>query len=279
MVRGNDIKRDMKISVCVFGSSSLKTCDSFVNCSFKLGELLSERGHTCVNGAGKFGCMGAVTRGCLVNNGNVIGVIHKKWSVDWDENTEIKTLIRVGGNDLDERKRLLMEKGDCIISLPGGVGTFDELWDAVDCKNLDFKGMKHKPICLINIDNFYDGFIQQLNRAYKEGLLYAPVEEYFYVAKDHIDALNWCETQVILMKSKYPSSSLPITTDTSSSSVDVNINSRKSQKTIPEKAITNTTTTFVTSPTIFHHKLTVLSIFSIGVIVGIVSSRYVTTRK
>lgn len=70
------------------------------------------------------------------------------------------------GEDLTERKQLLYENGDCIISLPGGVGTFDEIWESVSHKSLGMKGLTNKPIVLLNTDGFYDGFILQLNRAF-----------------------------------------------------------------------------------------------------------------
>ena len=51
----------------------------------------------------------------------------------------------------------------------GGVGTFDEIWDSVCGKSLGMKGMKFKPICLINTDGFYNGFVVQMDRSQKEG--------------------------------------------------------------------------------------------------------------
>lgn len=77
--------------------------------------------------------------------------------------------------------------------MPGGVGTFDELWDCICGKSLGMKGMDHKPICVVNIDGFYDGFIMQLRRAYRDGILYGPAETYFHVETDAIEALNWCQ--------------------------------------------------------------------------------------
>ena len=56
-----------------------------------------------------------------------------------------------------------------VCTSPGGVGTFDEIWDSVCGKSLGMKGMKFKPICLINTDGFYDGFVVQMDRSQKEG--------------------------------------------------------------------------------------------------------------
>ena len=122
------------------------------------------------------------------------------WTVDSDEDKEIVDMITVAGDDLEERKRQLLHHGDCVIALPGGVGTFDELWDSVTCKALKLKGMTHKPICLVNLDGYYDGFIVQMTRAQGDGLLYGVAANYFYVAKDVNDALNWCEEQDKIVK-------------------------------------------------------------------------------
>lgn len=80
--------------------------------------------------------------------------------------------------------------------MPGGVGTFDELWDAVSSKSLNFKGLMNKPIVIVNIDGFYDGFIAQLNRAFKEKLLYGTLESYFHVSSTIDDALKYCADEV-----------------------------------------------------------------------------------
>ena len=148
----------MTISVCVFASSR-ESNPRFTKAALELGNLLAEKGLLCVNGAGQFGCMGALNKACHANGGKIRGIIHKKFVVDFGESALIKDLIVSDGDDLVERKQLLMDNGDCIIVLPGGIGTFDEFWDAVGARSLGMKGMGQKPICLVNVDGFYDGFI------------------------------------------------------------------------------------------------------------------------
>jgi uncharacterized protein (TIGR00730 family) len=179
--------------VCVFGSSSKNTNHRYVAEAVKLGEVLAQRGMLCVNGAGSTGCMGGVNKGCEMHGGLIRGVIHEKFCVDFGEHPLIKDLIMVKGADLSERKQALLDHSDCIVVLPGGVGTFDELWDCICGKSLGMKGMDHKPICVVNIDGFYDGFIMQLRRAYRDGILYGPAETYFHVETDSILALDWCQ--------------------------------------------------------------------------------------
>jgi uncharacterized protein (TIGR00730 family) len=184
------------MNVCVFGSSSKSTNEAYLSSAYHLGELLAERGHTCVNGAGRFGVMGAVNNGCYNKGGKIIGVIHSIFCVDTSEHPTIKDLVVVGGIDLYQRKLELFNNSDCILVLPGGVGTFDELWDGISARSLGMKGMASKPICVVNIDGYYDGSLQQMNRAKQDGILYEDISEYFHVENDVESALTWCEEAV-----------------------------------------------------------------------------------
>lgn len=100
------------------------------------------------------------------------------------------------GADLSERKQALLDNADCIIVLPGGVGTFDEFWDAICGKSLGMKGLDRKPIVLVNLDGFYDGFAMQMKRAYKDGILYGKAETYYHVANDVLSALEYCKQAI-----------------------------------------------------------------------------------
>ena len=159
-------KSQKSLRICCYGSSSSRTQERYTNDAYNLGYTLCKRGHTCVNGAGRFGCMGALNSGAedaskdstsSSNLGKVVGVIHEMFikdtvggeggsssksgsksgngrSHDWlakcapvfstCNNAEIRV---AGGNDLQERKRMLVEGVDALIVMPGGPGTFDEV--------------------------------------------------------------------------------------------------------------------------------------------------------
>lgn len=180
------------LKICVFGSSSSKTSQNFSDISFLLGESIAKKGLICINGGGMGGCMGGVNRGARAQNGEVIGVIHEKFCVDGDEDKLISNMIVSKGEDLGERKQLLLDNCDCILVLPGGTGTFDEFWESVCAKSLNMKGLTQKPISIVNIDGYYDGFIMQLERAHSENLLYLHPSEYFHVGTTTEESLNWC---------------------------------------------------------------------------------------
>ena len=96
-------------------------------------------------------------------------------------------LIITRGDDLSERKRLLFERGQCLISLPGGVGTIDELFDAIAGVHV---GLSTLPICLVNTDGYYDGVIAQLERAQTDQLLRKPWRELLTVVDTPEEALQ-----------------------------------------------------------------------------------------
>ncbi|CAN0089150.1 unnamed protein product, partial [Heterosigma akashiwo] len=157
------------VNVCVYASASPKTPSAYLDAATELGRLLAKDGHLCINGAGKTGGMGALNDGVIQSQGKVRGVILNKFVVDNNEHDGIKDLVVVGGNDLQERKAKLVEDADCIIALPGGTGTWDELWEAVCLNGI---GLRRRPVCCVNIDGYYDGFLKMLDRASRDGLLH-----------------------------------------------------------------------------------------------------------
>ena len=169
--------------------------------------------------------MGAVNKGARAYNGEIIGVIHKQFCVDTDEDKLITNMIRTDGNGLDERKQLLLDNSDCIIIMPGGCGTFDEFWDAISSKSLGMKNLNNKPICVVNVEGFYDGFIQQLKAASLSGLLYAPPENYFKVFTDPKDALDYCQMECskVNQVNNIDDNRIKVRSDSSSSSDKKNV--------------------------------------------------------
>ncbi|RYG66735.1 TIGR00730 family Rossman fold protein [archaeon] len=193
---GGNFESNKVFRVCVFGSSAPSTKTLYYDESVRLGRLIAERGCLCVNGAGRYGVMGGVNEGCLSSSGRIKGVIHKTFLVDNGEDSRLKDLVVTEGNDLSERKNMLFANADCVICMPGGVGTFDEFWDGVCARSLNMKGLGATPFCLVNIDGFYDGFIQQTKRAKQDGMMYLELDEYYHVSSTIEDALDWCVSKL-----------------------------------------------------------------------------------
>jgi predicted Rossmann-fold nucleotide-binding protein len=136
------------LRITCYGSSSAKTPEKYLKEARSLGYILAKRGHVCVNGAGSFGCMAAMNDGAVAGNGHIVGVIHSMFLVDGGDLVDrdggahqvfdktnnpnhrdgpIREILVAGGDDLQERKKLLVDKADALVVLPGGPGTWDEV--------------------------------------------------------------------------------------------------------------------------------------------------------
>ena len=91
-----------------------------------------------------------------------------------------------------ERKRLLVDNSDCFICLPGGPGTYDELHEVLCEKQL---GFHNKPIVIVNVDNFFDGTIAQLNAAKDNSLLHLDIKDIVHVCSSIEEAVAYCERE------------------------------------------------------------------------------------
>lgn len=189
------------------------TPEPYLAAARHLGFALAKRGHICVNGAGSYGCMAAMNDGASVGEGHIVGVIHEMWLVDstgWNETlrdggahrvfTEqkkdsnkkgpLKQLLVASGKDLTERKRLLVEGASALICLPGGPGTFDELFEYACARNI---GISQMPIVCINVNGYYNALLQLLERAYQDQLTKLKPLEIIHFVDTAEEAVRWVE--------------------------------------------------------------------------------------
>jgi uncharacterized protein (TIGR00730 family) len=111
-------------------------------------------------------------------------------SVTQPQKKFIRELLVATGDDLQERKRLLVEKADALVVLPGGPGTWDELWEMACAKGI---GLSTIPIVCINCDDYYGPFQDMLQRAYDEGLMKYVPEDLVYFVDTPEEAVRWVE--------------------------------------------------------------------------------------
>ena len=123
--------------------------------AMEIGHELAARDIGVVYGGGKLGLMGAVAAGALLNGGEVIGVIPEALVAAEVANKACTELHVV--QTMHERKKAFTDLSDGFLTLPGGVGTMDELWEAVSWAQL---GYHQSPVGLLNAYGFYDGLIE-----------------------------------------------------------------------------------------------------------------------
>ena len=137
--------------LAVYCGSASPQDGRFVALARDVGDSLARRGIGVVYGGGKLGLMGALAEGALAAGGEVIGVIPEKLVEAELANLDCTQLHTVKG--MHERKLAFTELADGFLTLPGGVGTMDELWEAVSWAQL---GYHAKPVGLLNAFGFYD---------------------------------------------------------------------------------------------------------------------------
>lgn len=152
--------------VCVFCGAATGARPDYVAGAFAVGKLLAERGITLVYGGGRAGLMGAVADACLGAGGRVVGVITKLLEGRELAHTGVSELFVV--ETMHERKMMMANLSDAFISLPGGLGTLDELFEILAWAQL---GIHAKPVGLLNSAGYYDGLMQFLDHVERERFL------------------------------------------------------------------------------------------------------------
>ena len=133
-----------------------------------VGRLLAKHGIELVYGGANVGLMGAVANACLEQGGRVIGVI-PQMLVDKEVAHAGLTDLRVVGS-MHERKFVMAELADAFIALPGGFGTWEELFEMLTWAQL---GIHRKPCAVLNVNGYYDPLLRMADEALTEGFLRA----------------------------------------------------------------------------------------------------------
>jgi len=144
---------------CVFCASSRTLEARWLDLATDTGAELAARGHTLVSGGGCVGMMGAVADGARAGGAYTLGIIPQTL-VDL-EVADMSADELIVTDDMGARKDLMIERADAFITLPGGLGTLDELFEVWTTATLD---LHHKPIVLLDPDGFYDGLMSWLGR-------------------------------------------------------------------------------------------------------------------
>ncbi|MFZ4059077.1 MAG: TIGR00730 family Rossman fold protein [Ferruginibacter sp.] len=154
-------------SIAVFCGSKSGNNPVFESDAIVLGHLLAERNITLIYGGGNKGLMAAVANAVLDKQGKVIGIIPQVLT-EWEHQHEGLTELLVVEN-MHIRKRMLYEKCDAAIILPGGYGTLDELFEMLTWNQLS---IHDKPIYILNSGGFYDHLLAHAHHMHESGFLY-----------------------------------------------------------------------------------------------------------
>jgi uncharacterized protein (TIGR00730 family) len=142
-------------SVAVYCGSRFGDSPAFAAAALALGELIGRNGATLVYGGGRVGLMGTVADAVMAAGGQVVGVIPQAL-MDREVGHAGLTELHVV-QTMHERKQLMAERADAFISLPGGIGTLEELYEVWSWQQL---GYHDKPVALLNVGGYYDALLQ-----------------------------------------------------------------------------------------------------------------------
>lgn len=170
-------------SICVYCGSSSNVSDTYKQAAINLGKLMAEQGFRLVYGGGKVGLMGLIADSVIDNGGEAIGIIPEHISQREVQHTGLTELHVV--DSMHTRKQLMVDKSDAFVVLPGGVGTLDETCEIITWRQL---GIHDMPICIANIDGYWDSFLGTLSHICESGFM-RPEDQAIYGIVDTVEEI------------------------------------------------------------------------------------------
>ncbi|GAB4484149.1 MAG: TIGR00730 family Rossman fold protein [Anaerolineales bacterium] len=171
-------------AICVYCGSSDDVHPDYKEAGRALGQILAGNGITLIYGGGKTGIMGALAEGALAAGGQAIGVIV--------ESMNTPALAQMGLTRLEvtatihQRKARMYELADGYIALPGGFGTFDELFETITWGQI---GIHQKPIGLLNVRGYFDPLTALIDHAQREGFIFPEHRQLLCMADSPVSLL------------------------------------------------------------------------------------------
>ena len=163
-------------NICVYCGSGKGRNPKYARAAMTLGKTMAQSGIGLVYGGGGLGLMGTVARSVLDHGGRVTGIIPAFLSAKEKMLKDVDELIVT--DDMHERKRLMFERSDAFVALPGGIGTLEELIEQLTWAQL---GRHAKPIVLANIDSFWEPLLGLLGHMRDEAFIRQGLEVRFLV--------------------------------------------------------------------------------------------------
>ena len=166
-------------AICVYCASSTAIDASYVQLATEVGTALARRGHALVSGGGDLSMMGAVARAARVGGAHTTGVIPQALlDVEVGDRAADELLVV---DDMRTRKALMDDRSDAFLTLPGGIGTLEELFEVWVARSL---GMHVKPVVVLDVDGLYGPLRAQVDLMAERGFLRAPARA----------ALQWADS-------------------------------------------------------------------------------------
>lgn len=181
------------MKICIFGAASAHIDEKYIKAVEELGEKMAKRGHSLVFGAGGTGLMGAAARGVKRGGGYIHGVVPSFFKENGVELLFEECDKMTYTETMRERKALMEDDAEAFIITPGGVGTFEELFEVITLKQLN----RHdKAIVFLNIDCYYDDLIKLMNTACERAFVTESCLSLYKIFTDSDSLLDYLESYV-----------------------------------------------------------------------------------
>jgi uncharacterized protein (TIGR00730 family) len=173
------------MTVCVFASSSSRIDKKYEQAAAELGSLFARSKIKVIFGGGGIGLMGVLADAIIENGGSITGVIPSFMNDEGWGHPHIDEMIVT--SDMGDRKKAMFARADAVVALPGGIGTLEELAEAITLKQLGlFKG----PVVILNTLNFYKSFIDLLEQMISGNFLRAEHKGMWVIANTPKEVLT-----------------------------------------------------------------------------------------
>lgn len=173
-------------SICVYCGSNSGSKPAYTERATALGDRIAKEGLRLVYGGGNVGLMGVVANAALEAGGEVVGVIPKQLA-DWEVAHLGLTRLEIVGS-MHERKARMFDLSDGFVTLPGGFGTMEEIFEMLTWRQL---GIGNKPCAFLDVDEFYAPLIGMIDRMVEERFLHAEQRSDLWHGEDIAAMLQW----------------------------------------------------------------------------------------
>lgn len=179
----------MSKTICVYCASSNYMEEVYFESARIMGEAIATRGHTLLYGGGSIGLMGELARSVHAHGGRVIGVIPIRLMRKEIAYAEADELVVT--EDLRARKKVLMERADAFVGLPGAFGTLEELSEALTHQHL---GYHNKPVVLLNTAGFFDPLVALFDHFFQTRAAPERLRASYHVTTEPDDVFHFVES-------------------------------------------------------------------------------------
>ncbi len=180
------------MKICMYGASSSELEKDYYEEAYALGAAMAKRGHSLVFGGGKEGLMGSAVKGLDDNGGYSIGIaptFFDKPGVLYENCSEFHFT-----ETMRQRKQLMEDSAEAFITVPGGIGTFEEFFETLTLRQL---GRHNKPIAILNTNDYYNPLVELLKHAENRGFMKGrPIDDMFGVFYDIDELLDYLESNI-----------------------------------------------------------------------------------